>query len=61
MIGILIIIGGVWVFQDSLASILFYLGKENWHYSQALRIIRMLIGIVILVCGIILVSSQETI
>lgn len=53
-LGIVVLAGGVWVFQDSLASILFYLDdeEESWYYNQPLRIIRALWGLAIVICGI---------
>ena len=54
------IIGGGWVFQDALASILFYLNRpdERWHFNHAVRIIRGLIGIMFLIIGIILILDN---
>jgi len=53
VIPIILIAGGVWVFQDALASILYYLKKddENWSYNQPLRIFRAIWGVIFIVCG----------
>jgi len=50
----LMIFAGTWVFQDSLASILYYIGKpdQNWHYDHSLRIIRAVVGLALLIRGI---------
>ena len=57
LIAVLLLIGGTWIFQDSLASVLFYLGRENWHYNHSLRCIRGLWGLVFIVCGILLLGG----
>jgi len=56
MIKVLLIISGTWVIQDSFASVLYYRGKpdQRWCYDQLLRIIRLLFGVVVLVCGVML-------
>ena len=51
---ILLLTGGVWMFQDALASILHYLKTENWHYNHALRVIRGLFGLAFIYWGIVL-------
>lgn len=56
--GIVLIAGGVWLTQDSIASILYYLGKENWHYNQAVRLARAVWGIAFIVIGIIQLGRQ---
>ena len=56
IIGMICLAGGVWIFQDSLASILYYLNSnENWYFNQALRIIRALWGVVFVVIGVVLI------
>ena len=52
ILGIISLAGGVWITQDAIASILYYLGKENWHYNQAVRIVRGFIGIMFITIGI---------
>jgi hypothetical protein len=56
LIGIIILVCGTWVFQDSLASILYYWGKDgqSWHYDHLLRTIRALVGVGLVTCGVIL-------
>ncbi len=41
------------MFQDGLASILYYLHKdgEKWYYNHALRIARMAWGVALVICG----------
>ena len=53
IIGILVLSGGVWVTQDSLASILYYLKHDNekWYFNHAVRVIRGLVGIMLIVLG----------
>jgi len=53
IIGILVLSGGVWVTQDSLASILYYLknDSEKWYFNHAVRVIRGLVGIMFIVLG----------
>ncbi len=53
IVGIIVISGGVWMFQDGLASILYYLHKdgEKWYYNHALRIARMAWGVALVICG----------
>ena len=46
------IAGGTWITQDAICSILYYIGKENWHFNHAARIIRGLVGIVFIVIGV---------
>lgn len=41
---------GLWVSQDAIASILYYLkSDENWHYNQALRLARLVCGLALVV------------
>lgn len=56
IMGIVNIAGGIWCFQDGLASILYYLGRkdEKWYYNHALRIFRCLWGIAFIICGVII-------
>jgi len=51
---IISIIGGTWIFQDSLASILYYLhdDKEKWHFNHAVRLIRACWGLVFIGMGL---------
>ena len=53
IIGIIVLAGGVWIFQDALASILYYLKREDekWHYNQAVRVLRGIWGLVLITCG----------
>jgi hypothetical protein len=54
VLGMVTLAGGVWVFQDALASILYYLkdSKENWSYNHACRLLRALWGLVLVGCGV---------
>mgnify|MGYP001589649972 CR=1 FL=1 len=58
-IGIILIIGGTWITQDAIASILYYIGRDNekWYFNHAVRVIRGLIGIMFTVIGIILIGA----
>ena len=51
--GVLVLSSGVWVTQDSLASILYYLKSpsEKWYFNHAVRVIRGLVGIMFIVLG----------
>ena len=42
IIGIISLAGGVWVLQDSIASIVFYNTKERWWWNHVARLIRAL-------------------
>lgn len=55
-IPITLIAGGVWILQDSIASVLYYLKAdgEHWHFNHAVRILRACWGIAFLVIGVIL-------
>ena len=56
-IALLLIIGGTWIAQDGIASILFYLKRddERWHFNHAVRLFRVAWGIVFIACGIIMI------
>jgi len=56
-IGVLIAMAGVWIFQDGLASILYYCGRanESWHFNQTLRLIRCAWGLLLIVLGLFLI------
>ncbi len=56
LIPILLVIGGTWVLQDSVASILYYLKRdgENWYFNHALRVLRGLIGVMFIVIGVLM-------
>ena len=53
IIGIIVLCGGVWITQDSLASILYYLknDSEKWYFNHAVRVIRGLVGIMLIILG----------
>lgn len=53
MISIYLSIIGTWILQDALASIAFY-PKENWCWNHAARLIRAIMGIVLIVIAIIM-------
>ena len=54
VMGIVILSGGVWITQDAIASILYYLKQDNekWYFNHAVRILRALWGITLIVVGI---------
>jgi hypothetical protein len=54
LIGAMVLIGGVWVTQDAIASLLYYINKpeEKWYYNQACRGMRLLWGVVLVICGL---------
>ena len=54
LMGVLLLSGGIWITQDALASILYYLKRddEKWYFNHAVRIIRGLIGIMFIIIGI---------
>jgi len=56
---ILLIMGGTWLTQDALASILYYLKRddEKWHYNHLVRIFRGVWGIIFIWLGIILLTK----
>ena len=49
---------GVWVLQDSLASIWFY-PAEKLFWSHFVRIIRAILGLVLIGIGVILIIGGE--
>ena len=51
---VLLIIGGTWLTQDAIASILYYLKRdnENWYFNHLVRIFRALWGIAFITIGI---------
>lgn len=57
IIGLVILAGGVWMFQDGLASILWYLGKpeERWCFNHAVRLFRCCWGLIFIASGGLLV------
>jgi len=59
LLGVFAIIGGTWIFQDALASILYYLKKtnENWYYNQALRVLRGIWSLFFICLGIYLLMN----
>lgn len=59
IVGLLNLAGGVWVFQDSLASILYYIGKDGqrWHFDQLLRVLRGILGLVFIGMGIMILGG----
>jgi len=58
-LGIIVFAGGVWELQDAIASILYYLkhDDESLVFNQLLRILRAFWGIVLIVCGAILLKG----
>ena len=58
IIGLILIIGGTWVLQDSLASILYYLKRddEKWYFNHLVRLLRAIWGVVFIVCGVIILT-----
>ncbi len=59
IIGLIVLGGGVWGFQDGLCSILYYLRHDNekWYYNHAVRVLRCIWGLVLIWLGIILVMG----
>ena len=55
IIGIISLAGGVWVLQDAIASILYYLKRDNekWYYNHMVRIFRALWGVAFITMGVI--------
>ncbi len=39
---------GLFICQDAICSILYYVGKESWHYSQMCRLFRLVAGIALI-------------
>ena len=60
VVGIILISGGTWLFQDALASILYYLKRDNerWYFNHAVRLFRALWGIVFIVLGIMVIIQD---
>ena len=56
---LVLLVGGTWILQDAIASILYYLGREDekWYFNHAVRILRGLWGLVFIAMGIILLWS----
>ena len=56
-IGLVVFAGGVWITQDGIASILYYLKHDNekWYFNHAVRLFRIGWGIVFIVLGVIIV------
>mgnify|MGYP001615733856 FL=1 len=48
---------GALVFSDGLASLWAYHGKERWWRNQSLRVLRMIIGVLIVVLASLLMRS----
>ena len=61
LVGVLLLSGGIWITQDALASILYYLKRkdEKWYFNHAVRIFRALWGITFIVMGIIMLYLGE--
>lgn len=59
LIGWIFTLGGVWLFQDGLASILYYIcySQEHWRFNHALRIARMLWGLAFIGLGYLVMVS----
>ena len=52
MIGYWIGLCGMWVFADGVASLWTYLPtKESWLRNHSFRIIRMMVGIILMILG----------
>ena len=53
MIGKTLVGIGVWLFSDSLYSLLIYLGRpeEKWWKNHSIRVIRLVLGIAIVIIG----------
>jgi len=54
VVGLIILIGGVWLAQDSIASILYYLHKPNerWVFNHAVRILRLIWSVIFVILGV---------
>lgn len=59
LLALLIACGGTWVVQDGIASVLHYLKDEdeNWHFNQALRILRIIWGLVLIASGVLIILT----
>jgi len=55
MIGFWVGIIGAWIVQDALASIAFYGGTEKWRWNHAIRLIRVVLGLVLIGIGALLI------
>ena len=51
--GLILVFIGCWILQDALASICFY-PKENWKWNHAARLVRAIMGVVLLVIGVLI-------
>ena len=49
----IVLMVGTWFIQDAIASVLYYLKTENWHYNHALRLARLGAGIALIVIALI--------
>ena len=60
VLGIILVSGGIWLTQDAIASILYYLGRDNerWYFNHAVRLFRGLWGIVFIVMGIMVIFND---
>lgn len=49
----ILVLGGTWILQDAIASLLYYLNRDDqsWHYDQLLRCLRGLIGVLFIAIG----------
>lgn len=54
VISIIILAGGVWIMQDAIASILYYLKRDNekWYFNHLVRLLRGLWGVIFIYIGI---------
>ena len=43
---------GIWILQDGIASICFYDKRENWRYNHAVRLVRSLMGVALIIIGV---------
>ena len=41
---------GVWIFQDAVASIMFY-PTEKWKWNHTVRLVRAVMGVALVVIG----------
>ena len=60
VMGIICLSGGLWIMQDAIASILYYLKRDNekWYFNHAVRILRALWGITLIVVGIMAICYE---
>ena len=54
MIGYIIGLIGIWILQDSVASIAFY-PNEKWRWNHIVRMVRGIMGIVLIIFGALLI------